>query len=272
MKSRLPILAIAGAMTLATGIPVSRAQDVECDGVLVQSRLALANCMVESAVAVAAAMVSQEGCEAESWELSALVDEYYLATMPIQGSVLVQGGADADSLLLNGKVSAVFNPAKNNVLCQVSSEDIENTLYGVPFTYSGGKDNLYPDAVIDKDEALVCITTASSAGNITIEEPPRPRLEEVNNLAFTEAEGVISAGGSLTISERKGKNPTSEGWSIVETILMPAENAGEPDGFSFTASRDGGGCTIQVDGGILNGADLSPFWLTIDGTMSVSSD
>ena len=29
---------------------------------------------------------------------------------------------------LNGKFAAVFNPARNNVLCQVSGEEIENTL------------------------------------------------------------------------------------------------------------------------------------------------
>jgi len=201
-----------------------------------------------------------------------LVDEWYLETMPIQGSLIVTDGAE-DYFLLNGKVSAVFNPAQNNVLCQVSSEDIANTLYGVPFIYSAGRDNLYPGAVIDRDESLVCITTASSAGNITIEEPPRPRLEEVNGLAFTGAEGVISGGGSLTISERKGKNPTSEAWDLVETVVMPALASSNDDVFSFTASStDGGTCTITVEGGIYNGGADSPFDLTVSGTLSVSAD
>jgi hypothetical protein len=222
-------------------------------------------------VAIAGAVISQEGCEAENWDLGALVDEYYISTMPIQGSLTVTGGESGDYFLLNGKVSAVFNPAKNNVLCQVSSEDVDNFLYGIPFTYSGGRDNLYPDAVIDKDEPLVCINTASSAGNITIEEPPRPRLEEVNSLTFTEAVGVISVeDGSMTISERKGKNPRSEEWTIVESIVMPAANSAQPDGFSFTASRTGDGCTVTVTGDIVNGADLSPFWFRVDGQMSVS--
>ena len=269
MIKKLLSLAFTTVIAFAGAMPVTQAQEVDCDGVLMQSRLALGNCMVESAVAIAGAVISQEGCEVESWNLSALVDEYYLNTMPIQGSLIVTGGANGDLFILNGKVSAVFNPAKNNVLCQVSSEDVENTLYGVPFTYSGGKDNLYPEAVIDKDEALVCITTASSAGNITFEEPPKPRLEEVNSLDFTEAEGVISTFGSLTISERKGKNPASEEWTIDEWIVMPAENATQPDGFLFTASKSDG-CTITVSGNISNGADLSPFWFSIDGVMNVA--
>jgi hypothetical protein len=269
MNKPLLTIAVTTAIALAGAAPATQAQEVECDGVLVQSRLALTNCMVESAVAVAAALVSQEGCVAETWNIGALVDEYYLQTMPIQGSLTVAGGDD-DFFLLNGKVAAVFNPAKNNVLCQVSSEDVENTLYGVPFTYSGGKDNLYPDAVIDRDESLVCVNDFSSAGNITIEEPPRPRLEEVDELTFDETLGVITAGGYLTILERKGNNPSSEEWSLVEMIVLPPENSGNTDGFSLTASRSINGCTITVNGDIFNGADASPFWLTMDGTMSVS--
>lgn len=269
MNRKLLALVVSTAISLAGVTGSGQAQEVECDGVLMQSRLALANCMVESAVAIAAAVVKEEGCAVESWQVSALVDEYYLSTMPIQGSLVVQGGANGDFVLLNGKVAAVFNPAKNNVLCQVSSEDIENTLYGVPFTYSGGKDNLYPEAVIDKDEALVCIRDFSSAGNITIEAPPKPRLQELDSLTFSGDSTNVQAIGDLTISERRGNSTSSENWGLVQSIYVPPENEGAADAFLLTASRLEGDCTIEVRGAIYNGADESPFWLTMDGTMSV---
>jgi hypothetical protein len=117
MKSRARIFVVAGAVALALGLSTRRAQEPECDGVLMQGRLALANCIVESAVA--ADVISQEGCNEGSWDIGALVDEYYLSTMPTRGSLMVQGGGSGDSFVLNGKVSAVSNPARNNVLCGI---------------------------------------------------------------------------------------------------------------------------------------------------------
>jgi hypothetical protein len=102
---------------------------------------------------------------------SARVDDWYLETMPIQGSPTVTHGPE-DFILLNAKLSAVLNPARNDLLCQVSSEDI-----GTSSTAQLSPD---PAAVIDRDVSLVCIPTAGSAGNLTIRKPPRPRLDEVN--------------------------------------------------------------------------------------------
>ena len=40
----------------------------------VQSRVALANCMIESAVAIAAAMVTENGCQQGEWALDTTIN------------------------------------------------------------------------------------------------------------------------------------------------------------------------------------------------------
>lgn len=93
MKHQLLGLSVAGTIALAGMVPVSFADDDVCDGVLVQSRFALSNCMIESAVAIAASVATQNGCRAGEWNIQAVVPELYISTIPIQGYLVVSNGS-----------------------------------------------------------------------------------------------------------------------------------------------------------------------------------
>ena len=112
------------------------------DCIEVQSRFAIANCMVESAVAIAAAAASANNCAEGEWDIVASVPELYLATIPVQGLATVTGNGDFYEL--NGNTSAQL---QNNVNCSVKTTASGNTFDGKELIYSTGSDNYYIDAL-----------------------------------------------------------------------------------------------------------------------------
>ena len=194
MKHQRLSWSVAAAIAMAGVIPATYAEDdeVDCDGILVQSRFALANCMVESIVAIAAAAASTNGCTAGEWSISAIVPEWYRTTLPIQGLAYVSNGA-GDAYELTGQSSAML---KNNVNCQVNTTDDENTFDGQELNYSAGSGNYYPDAVIDKDDYLLCISSSLSAGNISLDKQD---FEETDSLSFDDEDDAIETEGILSI-------------------------------------------------------------------------
>ena len=119
-------MSIAGALALAGAIPAGAEDEIECDGVLVQSRFALANCMLESAVAIAATLVTdQKGCNVGKWDIAAVVPEWVLATIPVQGYLTLSG--NGDELNLTGRASAML---QNDVSCRVATTDDTNAIAG----------------------------------------------------------------------------------------------------------------------------------------------
>ena len=291
MKKNILSLSVAAAIALACAIPASYADDddeFDCIGLLVQSRFALANCMVESAVAIAAAAASENGCEAGEWEIESIVPELYLATIPIQGLAHVWNTQDAYDL--TGQSSAQL---QNNVNCQVNTTSSGNTYVGEELTYSAGSGNYYVDAVIDKDNFLLCISQSVSEGNIAIGDDD---FDEQNYLTFSN-EDDIQASGLVSISGSSGGGGNGNGggggtttllsgWVIDETAKIPEDVCNDlqnPENcdlgpFNMTATTNdiGSGCKIEVDGTIQNllsyiveGAEGG---LTIAGTLSVGPD
>ena len=282
MKKHILSLSVVAAVALAGVVPYTYADDdeIDCDGVLVQSRFALANCMVESAVAIAAAAASDNGCQAGEWAIESIVPELYLATIPVQGLAHVYNGEDAYDL--TGQSSAQL---QNNVNCQVNTTSSGNTYDGEELTYSAGSGNFYVDAVIDKDDYLLCITQSVSDGNIALGDDD---FDEQNNLSFSDD---IEATGLVSISQSKGRgrNATTEvlsAWTVDEEVDMPDEvcsnlqNPGECDlgEFEMTATSDdiAGGCKIEVEASILNLVSYivegEEGGLTIAGILSVGPD
>jgi hypothetical protein len=262
MRKKLLSLSVTSALVLAGVVPSAFAQDAEdCDGILVQSRFALANCMLESAAAIAAAVVTQEGCLEGEWDIEAVVPEWVLETIPIQGFLTLQGGEDA--LALTGQSSAQL---QNNVNCQVATTDAGNSFGGLEVNYSSGSGNFYPDAIIDRDLYLLCISDAQSAGNITVQDSG-DEYEESNNLEFEEEDGVIEADGTLLISARRGQGggggrpagtALSE-WDLDEEVIIPAVNQTAIEGFEFEAESadvpglpDDSVCEIEIEADIEN--------------------
>lgn len=269
MKKKLMTVAVSGGLALAIGLPAATVR-AECEGVEIQSRLALANCMIESAVGIAAAMVQYQGCNAGEWDIRALVDEYYLQTLPIQGSLSVTG--DGETFLLNGKSAAQFNPELNNVLCQVSSEDIANMFAGVPFTYSGGRDNYYPDAVIDRQSALICVTDYLGSGRVTLDVPGNPQYLERDTLAFSTDGTTIYGDGALTVL-RRGQGGSVATWGLAKEILMPPIDTLQTDGFEVEATLNG--CEIEIEADVYNGGVFVPefgYGLDIYGTLKIEPE
>ena len=214
MKKHILSLSVAAAIALACAIPASYADDddeFDCIGLLVQSRFALANCMVESAVAIAAAAASENGCEAGEWEIESIVPELYLATIPIQGLAHVWNTQDAYDL--TGQSSAQL---QNNVNCQVNTTSSGNTYVGEELTYSAGSGNYYVDAVIDKDNFLLCISQSVSEGNIAIGDDD---FDEQNYLTFSN-EDDIQASGLVSISGSSGGGGNGNGGGGGTTTLL----------------------------------------------------
>lgn len=246
MKKTLLSVSIAAALALAGAMPASAEDEIECDGVLVQSRFALANCMLESAVAIAAAVATQDGCNEGEWDIAAIVPEWVLATIPVQGYLTMSGGED--DLTLNGQASAML---QNDVSCRVATTDDLNTFAGRAVTYSSGSGNSYLDAVVDRDESLLCIKYATSAGNIDVEGSTLA-YAEANSLEFqAEEDGLIKAEGPLTISARRGRQVAMlSGWSLDEEVLIPAVGETAPDGLELAAESDdfgGSVCKVKIE-------------------------
>jgi len=276
MKKTLLSLSVASALALVAATPASHAQEeeIECDGVLVQSRFALANCLVESAAAIAATVVTQDGCTEGEWEIAAVVPEAYFATIPVQGYLTLIG--NGDNLTLTGQSSAQL---RNNVNCEVATTDSLNTFAGREINYSAGSRNFYVDAVIDKDLNLLCITTSQSNARILVEGSP---------LAYTETNGLdlwldpttgqIAAKGDLSISTRRGRDTVVlSGWQLAEEVVIPPLNQ-TADGFEFTAWTDDLGesrCEVEIEGSVENlefptGEDVGGF--TVFGKLTIEAE
>jgi hypothetical protein len=69
-----------------------------------------------------------------------------------------------DAYELTGQSSAQL---QNDVNCQVNTTTEGNTFAGVELIYSAGSGNSYVDAVIDRDNYLLCISQSVSEGNIS---------------------------------------------------------------------------------------------------------
>lgn len=273
MNKQILGLSLAGAIALAGATPIS-AED--CDGVLVQSRFALVNCMIESAVAIAASAAEQNGCSGGEWTIEAIVPEYYLATIPVQGLTHVYN--ESDRYQLNGQSSAL---EKNHVNCRVATTESGNTFAGQQLTYSSGFANYYPNAIINKDESMLCITESVSSGNIALGPDD---FNEVDDLTFGVDDGQIVAAGLLTILEgQKGNNPhrpqqALSAWNMEAEVLMPELGETAEDGFELEAMTYdiGNGCEIEVEGSVEN----LRIWtveglsggLTVFGTLSVKQE
>ena len=111
------------AIVLAAAAPATQAIDM-------QSRTALANCMAEAALSIAATVTTHKGvCEAGEWDIRVVVPEWVGQKIPIQGSVFVSG-EDGSGYELNGKMAAVFNPLLNDVSCRVDTVDRDGVFAG----------------------------------------------------------------------------------------------------------------------------------------------
>lgn len=288
MNRTIISLSIASAFVLSGAAPVSYA-DEECDGVLVQSRFALANCMIESAAAILAAKVTQGGCPAEGgeWDIRAVVPEYIFGTIPIQGWLEVTDN-NGDYIKLSGESSARL---QNSVNCRVTTTSDDNKLGGMKVTYSTGSENFYLDAIVDKDESLLCIERALSAGNIKFDPADDEtdenafECEESNSITFREEGDVIKASGLMGITcggedQGPGKGqggPGGEGpasdWTLEEEVVIPPQDQTLEEAFELEIETgELGGCDIEVEAAIENlvyTTGDTTGGLTISGTLEV---
>jgi hypothetical protein len=284
MKKNVLSLSIASAIALAGAIPASYADD-ECDGVLVQSRFALANCMIESAVAIAAAAATENGCAVGEWDIEVIVPELITRLIPLQGTTYItnEGG---DIVELTGQSSAL---EKNNVNCRVATTTSGNVFDGKSLTYSPGFNNFYVDAIVDRDSNMLCISDSVSSGDI---ELGNDDFDETNDLSFEMEDGLITAEGTITISESRGGGggqgsgqgpggPDPEDlsiWDVEEEALIPPVGETADEGFELEAETDEieDGCKIEVEASIENLASWvvegETGGLTISGELSVEPE
>jgi hypothetical protein len=294
MKKQLLSLSVASAIALAGGIPSAHALE-ECQvdingetvtGVLVQSRFALANCMLEAAASMAKAAATKNGCQEAEWDIKAIVPEFITRLIPLQGTTTITGNGDA--VELNGVTSAL---EQNNINCRITTTDADNVFAGEPVTFSSGFDNYYVSAIIDRDSNKLCITKAVSSGDI---ELGNDDYDEANELTFEyDAEDdAIEAEGWETISESRGGggggqsqgpgqggNPGAElsYWDVEEEVMIPPQDDPPlPEAFELEAVTDDVGspnCKVEIEGSVEN---LFSYiiegvtgGLTIEGTLSI---
>jgi hypothetical protein len=293
MKKQLLSLSVATA--LAGGIPSAyalEACEVEINGetvtgVLVQSRFALANCMLEAAVSMAKAAATKNGCEEGEWDIKAIVPEFISSTLPIQGTTTITG--NGDEVEMNGVSSAL---EQNNVNCRITTTDSLNIFAGDEVTYSSGFNNFYVEAIIDKDSNKLCITSAVSSGDIKL---GNDEYDEANELDFTyDAEDdAIDVDGWETISESQGGQGQGSGqgegqgpggnpgeelsyWDVEEEVIIPPQDDPPlPEAFELEAETDdiGTGCKVEIEASVENLfayiIEGETGGLTISGTLSV---
>lgn len=270
MKKQLLSLSIASVIALSGAMPAFADDCVE-----VQSRFALANCMVESAVAIAAAAASKNGCAAGEWDIAAIVPEHVLSTIPVQGLAFIEG--NGDSYELNGSSSAML---RNSVNCSISTAGSENTFAGEDLNYSTGSGNFYVDAIVDRDSSTLCITSSVSSGNIEIGDDD---FDEDNTLMFEGEGDELSAVGVLSIlTSGQGNNPNKpavvvSAWQVEEEVKMPELDTTKDEAFKMEVTTgDLGDCQIKVKAAIENLSNWTvegeEGGLTIFGTISVGAD
>jgi hypothetical protein len=274
-------LSISSALALAVSMPVYAD---ECEGVLVQSRFALANCLVESAVAIAAAAAAENDCQAGPWNIQVDIPETNFRLIPLQGTAYITG--DGDDVELSGQSSAL---AANNVNCRIETTESDNLFDGKDLVYASGFNNFYEAAIIDRDLYELCIKDAVSSADIALGDDD---FDESNNLTFAEEDDAIVAEGKIYIGESQGGQGQGQGegqgpggpddsedddldiWEVKERVVMP--EVGGTGSFDMGAVSDDFNerCTITVGGDIVDTASpLNPAVSTslqIIGTLSVT--
>jgi hypothetical protein len=280
MERRLFNLTVVAAIAFAGISSLATADEEECDGVLVQSRLALANCMIESAVAIAAAAATENGCVEGEWEITAVVPELISSLIPLQGATYLSNGG-GDFVELTGQSSAL---EQNNINCRVATTSSGNVFDGKELNYSPGFDNYYVDAILDRDSHLVCISKSLSSGDIDLGGDD---FDESNSLTFEEEDDSIQAEGLIVIGASQGQGGSGQGqgpggpepedlsiWEVDEEVSIPPVGETEEDAFELEAETDDiGECKIKVEAAVEN----LEMWtvegvaggLTISGKLSV---
>jgi hypothetical protein len=280
MKGKLFNLTVMAAIAFAGISSVATAEE-ECDGVLVQSRFALANCMIESAVAIAAAAATENGCVAGEWDIEAVVPELITGLIPLQGATYISNDG-GDFVELTGQSSAL---EQNNINCRVATTSSGNVFDGKEVNYSPGFDNYYVDAILDRDSNMVCISESLSSGDIDLGGDD---FDESNSLTFEEDEDAIEAEGMLVIGESQGQGGSGHGqgpggpepvdlsaWTVEEEVLIPDVGETAEEAFELEAETDdiGSGCEIEIEAAVTNleswVIEGETGGLTISGTLSI---
>ncbi len=264
MKKQFLSLSIASVIALAGSMPVYADEDIDCEGVLVQSRFALANCMVESALAIAAAAATDNGCQAGEWDIEVDIPENNFRLIPLQGTTYISGNDDA--VELSGQSSAL---AQNNVNCRIETTESGNLFNGEELNYASGFNNFYVDAIFDRDAYELCIKEAVSSGDIALGDDD---FDESNSLTFAEEDDAIVAEGVIVISASQGQGGSgnSQGpggpepdelstWLVEERVVMPDVGETEEEGMEMEAYTNTGDCEVEVEAAIVDTASpLNP--------------
>jgi len=282
MKSKLFNLTVVAAIVFAGLSSVATAQEEECDGVLVQSRFALANCMIESAVAIAAAAATANGCAEGEWDMTAVVPELISSLIPLQGTIYLEG--NGDFVEATGQSSAL---EQNNINCRVATTSSGNVFDGKALTYSPGFNDFYNDAIIDRDSNLLCIDESVSSGDIELGSDD---FDESNALTFEGEDDAIEAEGLIIIGESQGQGGSGQGqgpggpepedlsvWEVDEEATIPPMGEIAEEAFELEAETDDiGECKIEIEAAIENlfswTVEGVEGGLTISGTLSVEPE
>ena len=201
MKKLVLPLAI-GAIVGASSLQVVQAE--EEDAVEMNSRKALADCMIEAAASAIATIETTKGvCITGEWNIEVSVPEPVDRGLPIQGSLTVYN--DEESFIYNGRLTASGTASEltRDVLCQVQTEGTQNTFLGTEFTYASGQDNIFPEAQT-QDSPNLLVSTFQSRGTITLADSPRVQLAEMDELEFFELDDEIRADGYINVLDRSG--------------------------------------------------------------------
>ena len=143
MKKLVLHLAI-GAIVGASSLQVALAEE---ETVEMNSRKALADCMIEAAASAIATIETTKGvCITGEWNIEVSVPESVDRGLPIQGILKVYN--DEEMFTYNGRLTArgTASELTRDVLCEVQTVDTQNTFLGTEFTYASGQDNIFPDA------------------------------------------------------------------------------------------------------------------------------
>ena len=201
MKKLVLPLAI-GAIVGASSLQVALAEE---ETVEMNSRKALADCMIEAAASAIATIETTKGvCITGEWNIEVSVPESVDRGLPIQGSLMVYN--DEEMFTYNGRLTAsgAASELPRDVLCQVQTVDTQNTFLGTEFTYASGQDNIFPNAQTDPDSPNLQVSALESRGTITLADSQQDPLAERDLLEFFEVEDEIRADGFINVLERRG--------------------------------------------------------------------
>jgi len=266
------ILTFSIASAFALAASATHADD-DIEGVEMNSRMALADCMIEAAVSAIAAIETSAGsCVTGEWNLDVSVPEPYLNELPIQGTLVVYNAEEG--FTFNGKLTAkgVVSEEAQDVLCEVQTVGDDNAATGKQFTYASGQNNIYPAAQTDADDPYLSISSFESRGNITFEDSQQANLAEVDHLEFFEGEeGTILADGFVNILLRMGNRiQVLSTWEVEEEDDAPLWIQ-KTDKFKAEFITDQLGvaeCEIEIEADIA----VDDFELTMNGSVEVEAE